>query len=262
MHYIVGDVQACYEPLQRLLDQVGFNEKQDHLCLCGDLIGRGPEPLAVLRFLMSLPHAAVVLGNHDIFLLMLLLGAEIEEPAPDDLLPVLSAPDREEIAQWLLSQPLVRLIDQRIVLVHAGIPPQWSIAEALNINILWQRTVASSDDVVALLLSLWGNHYQYNKDASLPERLAYAVNAFTRMRFCTSDGWLDFKYKHQHCDLPGYLPWFQWRSGDYLPIVFGHWSALKTLKGPNVIGLDTGCVWGGCLTAYCVETDCFYHENP
>ena len=262
MHYIVGDVQACYDPLRRLLDQVNFSAETDHLCLCGDLVGRGPDPLAVLRFLMALPHVSLVLGNHDIFLLMLLLEADIKESAPDDLLPVLSAHDRETIAQWLLAQPLIRLIDQRMVLVHAGIPPQWSIAQALNMNILWQRAVSTTDDVVSLLVSLWGNHHQYNKAAVLPDQLAYAVNAFTRMRFCTSDGWLDFKYKQRHCDLPGFRPWFQWRSGDHLPIVFGHWSALKKLKGPNVIGLDTGCVWGGCLTAYCLETDGFYQEHP
>lgn len=260
MNYIVGDIQGCLFELKQLLEKCNFNQQQDHLYCCGDLVGRGPEALGVLQFLMQSNCYSTVLGNHDIFLIMLLSGALDANKCPGDLQPILHSPDCDTILQWLLSQPLLRLVGNQCILVHAGIPPQWSIDDALVINALWQDSLAKAEDLPGFLRPLWGNEpYAWDAEATLQSQLRYIINAFSRMRFCNQDGQLDFIYKQKHCNLPGFKPWFEWRCQDKMPICFGHWAMLNGLHDSAVIGLDTGCVYGGALTAYCLDDGRFIH---
>ncbi|MBI5438024.1 MAG: symmetrical bis(5'-nucleosyl)-tetraphosphatase [Nitrosomonadales bacterium] len=249
--YAVGDVQGCYAELARLLEDIRFDPAQDELWLVGDLVNRGPESLAVLRLVKSLGDSAItVLGNHDLHLLAVAEGAG-ELHRTDTLDEVLNAPDRDELLHWLRHQRMLYAQDG-YVLVHAGLLPQWSIAQAENLA-REVETALRGDGYASFLAHMYGNS-PHNWDDSLTgyKRLRVVVNAFTRMRICTAEGKMEFKFKGEVQDIQeGYLPWFDIpkRASADSTVIFGHWSALGLLNRRNVIALDTGCLWGGPMSA-------------
>ncbi|MDR0563464.1 MAG: symmetrical bis(5'-nucleosyl)-tetraphosphatase [Azoarcus sp.] len=253
--YALGDIQGCYSALRRLLDVCAFNPATDRLWFVGDLVNRGPESLQVLRFVQSLGEAAtVVLGNHDLYLLMLHAGLKPRN-SRDNLNDILTAPDRDELLRWLARRPLLHVEGQH-VMVHAGLLPQWTVAKAQELAEEVQSVLAGKN-AQKFLLRLMGNRPDYweNKLKGWG-RLRVIVNAFTRMRFCTPSGHMLMRAKGPPSDSPkGALPWFS------LPvptprehtIVCGHWSALGLYRAPGIIALDTGYIWGGPLTALRLE---------
>lgn len=249
--YAIGDIQGCYGELQRLLEQIGFDPAQDRLWFVGDLVNRGPGSLEVLRLVKSLgDHAITVLGNHDLHLLAVAEGIG-KLHSSDTLDAILDAPDRDELLHWLRHQRLMHAEGEH-VLVHAGLLPQWTVRQALALA----REVESalrSDDYAVFLEKMYGNSPQgWDDGLAGYKRLRVIVNAFTRLRVCTPQGEMEFKFKGEVGDIPeGYQPWFEVkkrRSAD-ATIIFGHWSALGLKVEPNIIALDTGCLWGGPMTA-------------
>jgi len=253
--YAIGDVQGCFGALQRLLDRIGFDEQRDRLWFVGDLVNRGPDSLATLRFVHALGDVAtVVLGNHDLHLLAVAEG--LEKLKRDDTLDdVLAAPDREALLDWLRHLPLVHFEDG-YAMVHAGLLPDWSVSHALELGAEVEAALQASS-YRSFLAKMYGNRpAQWSEDLAGFDRLRVIVNAMTRLRVCTNDGTMEFSHKGRPANLPpGYVPWFQIagrRSRD-TPVIFGHWSALGPLSVPNLFALDTGCLWGRHLTALRLE---------
>lgn len=253
--YAVGDVQGCFQPLQRLLDDIRFDARSDRLWMVGDLVNRGLDSLATLQFVRDLGDAAVtVLGNHDLHLLSVAEGYE-RLRRDDTLTDVLEAPDRGELLDWLRHRPLMHVADGYAV-VHAGLLPSWSVSRALELAGEVETALRSST-YRSFLARMYGNRpARWSDSLNGYERLRVIVNAMTRLRLCTSDGAMEFDHKGRPRDVPeGYLPWFavpERRSQD-TPIIFGHWSALGLIQRDNVFGLDTGCLWGRRLTALRLE---------
>lgn len=260
--YIIGDLQGCFDPLQALLKQIDYQSNQDQLWFVGDIVNRGPQSLECLRFVKSLgDKGKMVLGNHDFHLLACALGLEKYRSKSDTLDPILQAPDCDELIDWLRKQPLmIKHPAFNAVMVHAGIPPQWSISEALD----------HAHEVESLLASnQWGEFVREHLFGSKTrhwypgiqgwERLRYIVNAFARMRYCDTKGTLDFELKgtpekNNHSNHQAWFTHPQRRNKDH-EIFFGHWSTLGALDGYHVHATDTGCLWGGKLSAYCLETN-------
>ncbi|WP_223570821.1 symmetrical bis(5'-nucleosyl)-tetraphosphatase [Pseudomonas sp. BF-R-26] len=258
--YAVGDLQGCLEPLQCLLKQVAFDPARDRLWLVGDLVNRGPQSLETLRFLYSLRESLIcVLGNHDLHLLA--VGQNIERlKKADTLREILEAPDCGELLEWVRQQKLMHYDEQRdIALVHAGIPPQWSLRKALKCAAEVEDALRDDNRFAPYLDGMYGNEpVKWDNDLKGAARLRVITNYFTRMRFCTSDGKLDLKGK-EGIDTapPGYAPWFthKERKTKGLKIIFGHWAALEgQCNEPGLFALDTGCVWGGAMTLMNVDT--------
>lgn len=253
--YALGDIQGCFEPLRRLLVKIGFERKRDRLWLVGDLVNRGPQSLEVLRFVKDLGDAAItVLGNHDLHLLMLAEGSS-RQRSDDTLAAVLAAPDREALLAWLRRQPLMH-VENGFAMVHAGLLPQWTVAKARELAREFEAALAS-ENYRELLAHLWGSEPPaWEDNLSGRARMRVIVNAMTRMRFCTPEGVMDFKAKGELADAPpGYLPWFAVsgrKSADQV-LVTGHWSALGLQIEPNLLALDSGCLWGRHLTALRLE---------
>jgi len=258
--YAVGDLQGCLEPLQCLLERVKFDPARDKLWVVGDLVNRGPQSLETLRFLYRMRESLVcVLGNHDLHLLA--AGHNIERLKKSDTLhEILDAPDRAELLDWLRRQKLLHHDAERnVALVHAGIPPQWSLKKALKCAAEVETALRDDNLLPAFLDGMYGN--EPNKwDGALQgvTRLRVITNYFTRMRFCTADGKLDLKGKEGADTAPrGYAPWFNYkdRKTQDLKIIFGHWAALEgQCDEPGIFALDTGCVWGGAMTLMNVDT--------
>ncbi|MBK9161560.1 MAG: symmetrical bis(5'-nucleosyl)-tetraphosphatase [Nitrosomonadales bacterium] len=249
--YAVGDIQGCYEEFRQLLEQMRFDSAQDTLWLVGDLVNRGPGSLEVLRLVKSFGDSAVtVLGNHDLHLLAVAEGAA-ELHRSDTLDEVLGAPDRGELLHWLRSQRLFHAQDG-YVLVHAGLLPQWSVKQAGKLAREVEKTLRG-DDYATFLARMYGNSpHGWSDDLGGYKRLRVIVNAFTRMRICTPQGEMEFKFKGEVENIPeGYLPWFDVpdRASRKAAVIFGHWSALGLKMTHNVIALDSGCLWGGPMTA-------------
>ena len=247
--YVIGDVQGCAEPLARLLAQIPAHAD---VWFCGDLINRGPDNLGVLRQVQALgSRARVILGNHDIHLLGVAAG--VRAPGRSDTLDdILLSPDCEGWLNWLRQWPLAHF-EHGILMVHAGVMPQWSLKQVLQYSDEAHALLAS-DGYVEHLKTLFGSSPNYWKNSLRgAERTRAIINAFTRMRVCAPDGAMDFQFKGEIGDVPdGLLPWFrlpQRKTADQA-IVFGHWSALGLHCENNTICLDTGCVWGQKLTAY------------
>jgi bis(5'-nucleosyl)-tetraphosphatase (symmetrical) len=255
--YAIGDVQGCYDELQRLLKKIRFDPAADRLWFTGDLVNRGPQSLSVLRFVRGLgARAIVVLGNHDLHLVAARLGGR-HRPR-DTFDDVLAAPDCDALLAWLRGRPLIHAEGDH-VLVHAGLPPQWSVAEAQDIGAEASRQIAdrATDEFF--------HHHMYGNEpdrwsAALKgwDRLRFVINACTRLRTCTPDGRVDLRYSGPPGDTPdGLLPWFTvpGRRSAGVNVMFGHWSALGHVHWPEyrVYGLDTGCVWGRELTALRLE---------
>lgn len=253
--YAVGDIQGCYTELQQMLEQIHFDPAQDKLWLVGDLVNRGPDSLEVLRLIKSLGDSAItVLGNHDLHLLAVAQGkASLNHN--DTLDEILAAPDRDELLFWLRNQRLMYAQDE-YVLVHAGLLPQWSVAQAQDLAGEVEAALRS-EDYATFLTHMYGNApHNWDKELTGLNRLRVIVNAFTRMRICTQTGEMEFNFKGEVEHIPaGYRPWFEVpeRASQNATVIVGHWSALGLLLRKDVIALDTGCLWGGPMTAIRLE---------
>lgn len=256
----MGDVQGCLEPLQRALDVVGFDTTRDRLWLTGDLVNRGDDSLGVLRLVRSLGAAAtVVLGNHDLHLIAVAL--KVRPPRKKDTFhDALEAPDLGELIDWLRRLPLLHHDpDLGFTLVHAGIPPQWSLDDAQQRAREVENTLQSSTPDL-LLANMYGDEPRlWRDDLQAEARLRLITNYFTRMRFCSPHGEIDMTKKHEPTDAPpGMAPWFSHaqRKTRNDRLIFGHWATLRgNTQTPNAFGLDTGCVYGGQLTVLHLETE-------
>jgi bis(5'-nucleosyl)-tetraphosphatase (symmetrical) len=273
--YAIGDIQGCYDELRRLLDHIEFDPTRDKLWSVGDLVNRGPGSLAVLRWFKALgERAVVVLGNHDLHLLALAAGNH-RRTKSHTMDEVLNAPDRDELLHWLRHRPVLHYSDhKRFAMVHAGLPPQWDLTQA--------RACAAELEVelrgpgyADFLHAMYGNEPDlWSDDLRGTDRLRFITNCFTRLRYCNIDGRL---LLHEDA-LPGSqpehaLPWFKvpGRASRETRIVFGHWSTLGYAAEHNAWALDTGCVWGGRLTAVRIrrkrpikvyDLDCQGHQTP
>lgn len=257
--YAIGDVQGCFQELLQLLARLRFDATRDRLWFVGDLVNRGPNSLEVLRFVKGLGEAAVtVLGNHDLHLLAVANGVD-RSKKKDSFHDVLAAPDAAELLDWLRHRPLLHH-DTELgrTLVHAGLLPQWDLADARALAAEVQAVLRSGEHP-ELFRNMYGNEPDaWDSAHSGWERLRIAINAFTRLRYCTADGRMDLTHDGPPGTQPSWLlPWFRVpgrRSAD-LRIVFGHWSALGHVQEDGVTALDTGCVWGGRLTALRLDAE-------
>ncbi len=249
--YAIGDIQGCFGTFSRLLEKVAFNPEKDRLWLVGDLVNRGPRSLETLRFIRSLGPAAIsVLGNHDLSLLLTAEG--FRQCSKDDTFSdVLHAPDRDELLDWLRHQRLCHVADG-FCLVHAGLLPQWTVAQARFLAAEVEAALQSAHwrDFLA---HLWGSEpASWDEDLVGWPRLLIIVNAMTRLRFCTQEGVMEFRTKGEVSAAPaGHVPWFaveNRRSADSV-LVTGHWSALALKVLPGLLAIDTGCLWGRTLPA-------------
>jgi len=253
--YAIGDVQGCCDSLHALLGEIGFSPSRDMLWFVGDLVNRGTQSADVLRFVRSLGQRAIVVhGNHDLHTLAVMAG-KAKRRADDTLADLAAAPDRDELLDWLRMRPLLH-VDREYVMVHAGLLPSWSLAQAADLAAEVEAALRAPTHR-ELYASLYGARpVAWSDSLQGAERLRVIVNAMTRMRFCTPDGAMDFSVKGEvDKALPGYLPWFEVpdRKTRGVPIVCGHWSALGLRITPDLLALDTGCVWGGRLTAIRLE---------
>lgn len=250
--YAIGDVQGCYEPLRELLGRINFVPARDTLWFTGDLVNRGPDSLAVLRFVSSLPNAVSVLGNHDLHLLAVAAGQRGLKRS-DTFDDVLAAPDREALLGWLRRRPLFhRDTALGYGLVHAGLLPAWDIDTAERLAREAESRLRS-DEGIDLLGKMYGDEpCDWDESLSGDGRFRVIVNGFTRLRYCNQRGAMDLTVKVAPAVAPAHLvPWFQHprRRAQGLRVVFGHWSTLGFWDANEVIGIDTGCLWGGELCA-------------
>ncbi len=253
--YAVGDIQGCYAEFRNLLDVMRFDPARDQLWLVGDLVNRGPQSLEVLRFVRELGKAAItVLGNHDLHLLMRAEGCS-KKREDDTLDAILAAPDRDELLEWLRHQPMMH-VDNGFAMVHAGLLPQWPVAQAMKLGAEVEAALRGPR-YLKFLEHLWGSEpAAWHDDLDGWPRLRVIVNAMTRMRFCTPSGEMEFRSKGETASAPaGYLPWFDApnrQSRDHV-LVTGHWSALGLRMTDTLLALDTGCLWGRQLSAVRLE---------
>ena len=259
--YLIGDLQGCDAALERLLEKIRFSPSTDTLYLLGDLVNRGPDSLAVLRRLSALGDAAqCLLGNHDLHALAVSLGVR-KTKRSDTLDALMAADDSEHLFDWLRHRPLAKEAHGWLM-VHAGVLPQWTVMQTLALAAEVEG-VLRGPDIKTELAQMYGNTPStWHDDLKGSDRLRVIINALTRLRFCTADGLMNFTSNGSAEDPPvGFAPWFDVpsRLTKHQPIAFGHWSALMSdnkASGQNLIEmrsntlpLDTGCVWGGCLTA-------------
>jgi bis(5'-nucleosyl)-tetraphosphatase (symmetrical) len=249
--YAIGDIQGCFDELLRLLDAIAFDQTTDQLWFAGDLVNRGPKSLETLRFIKSLGNSAItVLGNHD----MHLLAASCIERTNnkrDSLNTILESPDRQELIDWLRHQPLFHH-NEHFCLVHAGLPPQWDFKKTKKMALIAEQALRRPDYAL-FLKQMYGNKpNMWSSDLKGMARLRFIINCFTRMRYCDEQGRLDFTNSGPLGSQPSnLLPWFEVpnRKNADMRIIFGHWSTLGYYEGPNCYAIDTGCLWGGQLTA-------------
>ena len=262
--YAVGDIQGCYTELRALLRRIEFSADRDRIWFVGDLVNRGPQSLEVLRFVRDLgANAEVVLGNHDLHLLAVALGTDHEPRASDTLDAVLACSDREPLLEWLLTRPLARQdACSGDLLIHAGLVPQWSAADALRLAAEVETQLRRAPRKV--LDSMYGNEpRRWDESLTGSSRQRFIINALTRLRFCRTDGTVNLKLKEapDRVDEP-WRPWFEIasRRSAATRIVFGHWSTLGLVDRPGLLGLDTGCVWGGALSARDLDSGRLWQE--
>lgn len=249
--YAVGDLQGCLTPLKQLLDHVNFDPKVDHLWLTGDLINRGPDSIDCLKFVKKLGNAAsTVLGNHELHVLALWsLGIT---PKDKDIKATLKHRDAKSLMKWLMQQPLlVRDKQRKLIMTHAGIPPVWSDKQARKLAQEVEVVLADKDRRLAFFQAMYGDTPDtWDDTLTGHDRIRYVVNALTRMRFCTAEATLDFKFTSSPKNAPkGMKPWYQWPTNRKYQLIFGHWAALMGhTHSKNFIGLDTGYVYQNHLT--------------
>lgn len=253
--YCVGDIQGCDNAFERLLATIGFSPSRDTLYVLGDLVNRGPDSAAVLRRCITLGDSVrPLLGNHDLHLLAAAYGTR-RPSRRDTLQGILLAPDRDEMLEWLRHQPLARRVHHGggdLLMVHAGVLPQWTADETLAYA-GEVEAVLQSREFAGFLQQMYGNSPDlWSPELQGTDRLRVIVNALTRMRFFSPEGRMDFESTESASEAPpGLVPWFDapGRRTQNTLIAFGHWSTLGWLNRADVLGLDTGCVWGGCLSA-------------
>ncbi len=268
--YAIGDVQGCKQRTSELLERIYSATRNPKLIFLGDLVNRGPQSLAALRQIRALGESAnVVLGNHDLHLLAAAHG--IRKPhAADTLNEILDAPDRDELLDWLRRRPLA-LFEDGHLFVHAGVLPQWTATRTLELA-HEVESVLRGPDWIGFLREMYGNEpAKWDDNLKGNDRLRCIVNALTRIRFCSLDGTMEFMSKEgMPTAAPGYFPWFDipGRKTAEVTVVCGHWSTLGLVMRPDLLCLDTGCVWGGKLTAVRIEdravfqVDCPQYQAP
>jgi len=267
----IGDVQGCLTELKQLLDLCRFDPAEDQLWFVGDLVNRGPDSLGVLRFVRTLGDSAkIVLGNHDLHLLAVALGVDSRSLRTGDTLDeILHAPDRDDLLNWLLTRPLA-VAEGCDLMVHAGVNPSWSIDETLALAAEVETQLQR--DPATLFAHMYGDEpRQWSQGLQGFDRWRFVINTLTRMRYCHPDGRIDLKMKGAPgSQKDGWLPWFDIgsRASRDSRIICGHWSTLGLLDRADVLALDTGCVWGGSLSAACLDDgtrwqlDCPGHRKP
>lgn len=256
--YAIGDVQGCFTTLMTLLEAVAFDRARDRLWFAGDLVNRGPQSLEVVRFVKRLGERAVtVLGNHELHLFAVAYS-DRSIKSKDTITDILEAPDREALLTWLRQRPFLHYDAAfETVMVHAGLPPQWTLSTAQACAKEAASHLRGTSFTTFLQHIMGNNAATWPEAQDDPDRLPYITNCFTRMRFCDAQGRLDLASKGPPGTQPApYLPWFHhvYRAHADITTVFGHWAALGAYTAPGVYALDTGCVWGQELTALCLET--------
>jgi bis(5'-nucleosyl)-tetraphosphatase (symmetrical) len=255
MHFLLGDLQGCADALDRMLAEIGFSPSRDRLHVLGDLVNRGPDSLGVLRRLEALGDAAVaLLGNHDLHLLAVAHGVRRAHRG-DTLGPILDSPERDRWIHWLRRQKLADTAHGWL-LVHAGVVPQWDVAQTLALAREVEQML-QGDALGGFLPVMYGNEpARWRDDLQGPDRWRFVINVLTRIRFCSDDGTLEFETKDGAGAAPaGFRAWFdvpnRRTAGE--PIATGHWSTLGLVNRPDLLAIDTGCVWGGPLTAVRID---------
>lgn len=253
--YAIGDLQGCFTTFLRLIDLIRFDPAQDKLWLVGDIVNRGPDSLSLLRHIKQAADSMImVLGNHDLHLLMVAAGIA-KKHSGDTLQAILDAPDRDELLHWLRHQRLFHA-EGPYAMVHAGLLPSWSISQAEQLAHEVESTLRQ-DNYQELFAQMYGNEPHYwREEWTGYQRLRVIINAMTRMRICTPEGVMNFAFKGAPQSIPsGYLPWFNLpqRASQKHTIICGHWSALGLYVTDHLIALDSGCVWGGQLSAIRLE---------
>ena len=257
--YAIGDIQGCFDPLITLLEKIAFDPEKDTLWFAGDLINRGDKSLETLRFIKELGDSAIsILGNHDLTLLAICEGnKKVKNHTLDE---ILEAPDRDELIHWLRHRPLLHHDDKLgYTMIHAGLPPQWDLTTAQNCA-HEVETILRGDDYPEFMANMFGDEpKKWDKNLTGWDRLRFTTNCLTRMRYCKPGGKLNFKDKGPvGSQKDGYIPWYEIsdRKSNDLKIIFGHWSTLFGDTGQaNVYAIDTGCLWGGTLTAMRLDGD-------
>ncbi len=254
--YLIGDVQGCWLSLQALLNHINYDSSKDQLGFVGDLLNRGNDSLATLRFIHQLKDPLVVLGNHDIYSLILFHEHMSRDAYKHTLDELFQADDADTLMAWLSQQAImITLPEHNAVMVHAGIAPQWSLEEAQTITDEFTAVMRSADSHTFLNVCEGNEPASWSNNLTDHDRTRYIVNAFTRMRFCDANGSLDLKTHiatHQSPDIM--KPWFDYRHNDKLDIMFGHWASLnKPRPREHCYALDSGCAWGHTLTALRLE---------
>lgn len=268
--YVIGDIQGCHGALLALLDKVGFDPAQDRVWITGDLVNRGEDSLAVLRWCMQHDTSVVaVLGNHDLHLLAVAEGF-VAPHRKDTLATILAAPDREAVLTWLRHRPMLHRHGPWLM-VHAGLPPEWT-ADQAQARAGELEAALRGPDWRPFLQGMYGNEPRaWHDDLQGQERLRYVANVLTRVRYLHPDGSLEYQHKTGLDDIPpGLIPWFDYPGRKSLDarILFGHWSTLGLVLREDVIALDTGCLWGGALTAFrledqaCLQVPCQASRRP
>jgi bis(5'-nucleosyl)-tetraphosphatase (symmetrical) len=255
MDYLVGDIQGCCDAFEALLAKIGFSPSRDQLYVLGDLVNRGPKSLATIERLVGLGSSAIcLLGNHDLHLLAAERGVRPMH-RNDTLQEILDSPQRGEWIDWVRARPLA-VQAHGWLMVHAGVVPQWDAVQTLALA-HEVSAMMRGPDLHAFLTVMYGNDPLHWSDTLAgPDRWRFVINTLTRIRFCTADGALEFKTKDgAHAAPPGLYPWFDvpGRRTAGTPIAFGHWSALGLVNRPDILSIDTGCVWGGRLTGVRID---------
>jgi bis(5'-nucleosyl)-tetraphosphatase (symmetrical) len=255
--FAIGDIQGCFSELERLLDKINFNTNTDQLWFVGDLVNRGPQSLKTIQFVRALGDSAkCVLGNHDVYLIACHVGVQTCKPK-SSLSQILQHRQADDIIDWLRFQPLLHH-DPKLnwLMVHAGLIPQWDLVTAKKCAHEVETQFQSTNYAKFLKRAYGDTPHQWNSKLSKHDRWRVSLNAFTRLRLCDQQGRMDFNYKGTLGDQDEHLhAWFDVpRKSEDLNIIFGHWSALGLKQTKNLLGLDTGCLWGGRLTA--ARIDC------
>lgn len=249
--YAIGDIQGCFDDLLRLLDTIKFDDKSDQLWFAGDLVNRGPKSLETLRFVKSLGSSAItVLGNHDLHL----IATSLQQRKPtkkDSLTAIIKAPDCEELLTWLRHRPLFHYSDD-FCMLHAGLPPQWDFSKTKAMALKAEKILQSPDYIDFFKVMYGDTPNKWSSELKGMEKIRFIVNCFTRIRYCDKKGKLDFKHSGPVGSQPkDLMPWFTVpkRKSKDMQIIFGHWSTLGYHHQNNCYAIDTGCLWGGELTA-------------
>jgi len=253
--YVIGDVQGCLTQLKQLLAHLHFEPDTDQLWFCGDLVARGPDSLETLRFIKALGNQhKVVLGNHDLHLLACAYGFA-QSKTEDNIDAILQAPDRTELIDWLRQQPLMHYDEsEQLLLVHAGLAPSWTLPQALQACREVEAVLQQHPE--QLFQEMYGNEpTSWHRVTTAAERWRFTINSCTRMRYCQFDGDLELREKRAPDQVTHLRPWYLfWQDKQHPTIFFGHWASLMGFSPVSgIFALDTGCVWGNSLTAYCIE---------